>query len=91
MQTRYGALGAAILLGIVWSAWHIVAMVQKSVFAVALYHASANVSTKTIFPGGSYHAEGIISLILVVAAGLVALVWGPRMLTGHRTAEAGAR
>jgi hypothetical protein len=57
----------------------------KSVFTVALYHASANVSTKTIFPGGSYHAERIISLILVVAAGLVALVWGPRTLTARHS------
>jgi membrane protease YdiL (CAAX protease family) len=28
MQARYGALRAAILLGIVWAVWHIVAMVQ---------------------------------------------------------------
>jgi membrane protease YdiL (CAAX protease family) len=118
MQARYGALRAAILLGIVWAAWHIVAMVQggqspawiawgcldmvatrvlmvwlynntgKSVFAVALYHATANVSTKTIFPGGSYHAERIISLILVAAAGLVAWVWGPRTLTGRPAMQA---
>jgi membrane protease YdiL (CAAX protease family) len=114
MQARYGALGGAILLGIVWAVWHIVAMVQggqspawiawgcldmvatralmvwlynntgKSVFAVALYHATANLSTKTIFPGGSYHAERIITLILVVVAGLVALVWEPRTLAVRR-------
>lgn len=40
----------------------------KSVFAVALYHAVANVSIKTLFPGGSYHAERVISVMLVVAA-----------------------
>ncbi len=54
-------------------------------FAVALYHASANVGTKTIFPGGSYHAERIISLILVVAAGLVALRWGPQTLAARHS------
>jgi CAAX protease family protein len=108
LQARFGALGGAVLLGMVWAAWHIVAMVQagqspgwiawgcldmvasrvlmvwlydnagKSVFAVALYHAMANLSTKTLFPGGSYPAERIISVILVVAAGIVALQWGPR-------------
>ncbi len=28
MQERWGALGAAILLGLVWAAWHIVPLVQ---------------------------------------------------------------
>jgi CAAX protease family protein len=101
LEARFGALGGAVLLGMVWAAWHIVAMVQagqspgwiawgcldmvasrvlmvwlydnagKSVFAVALYHAMANLSTKTLFPGGSYPAERIISLILVVGALMV--------------------
>jgi hypothetical protein len=52
----------------------------RSVFAVALYYAAANVSTKTIFPGGSYHADRIISVMLVVVAGVVVLVWGARTL-----------
>jgi membrane protease YdiL (CAAX protease family) len=106
LQARFGPLLAAILLGGVWAAWHIVAMVQagqspawiawgcldmvatrvimvwlydaagNSVFAVALYHAMANLSGKTIFPGGSYPAERVISLILVAVAGCVALGFG---------------
>jgi uncharacterized protein len=103
LQARFGPLPAAILLGVIWAAWHIVAMVQAgqspgwiawgcldmvatrvimvwlyraaggSVFAVALYHAMANLSGKTIFPGGSYAAERVISLILVAVAGCVVL------------------
>jgi hypothetical protein len=53
----------------------------KSVFAVALYHAIANISIKSVFPGGSYEAERVITLILVRAAAVVAIVWGPRTLT----------
>jgi len=37
----------------------------RSVSAVALYHAVANLSIKTWFPGGSYQAERIISVLLV--------------------------
>jgi hypothetical protein len=46
----------------------------KRVFAVALYHASANLSIKTLFPGGSYEAERLPSLILVGEAVSVVLV-----------------
>ena len=102
MQQRWGALPAALLLGVIWAAWHIVAMVHAgqspgwiawgcldmvatrvlmvwiyngtggSVFAVALYHAVANLSTRTIFPGGSYLGEVCISLILTAVALAVA-------------------
>jgi uncharacterized protein len=115
LQARHGALIGAILLGIVWAAWHIIAMVQagqsagwiawgcldmvatrvlmvwlydnigRSVFAVALYHAMANLSAKTVFPGGSYPAERIISLILVLIAVLISVVCGPRTLARCRT------
>ena len=74
---------AALVLGVIWTLWHVVAMIQAgqspgwmawgcldmvatrvvmvwlfdgtggSVFAVALYHAVANLSIKTMFPGGS--------------------------------------
>ena len=53
----------------------------KSVFAVALYHAIANLSVKSMFPGGSYEAERIIALILAATAAVVTIIWGPRTLT----------
>jgi hypothetical protein len=28
LQARYGALGAAIVLGVVWAAWHVVPLIQ---------------------------------------------------------------
>jgi membrane protease YdiL (CAAX protease family) len=108
LQARYGPLLAAVILGIIWAAWHIVAMVQagqspgwiawgcldmvatrvlmvwlydnagKSVFVVTLYHAVANVSTKSMFPGGSYPGERIISVVLAILAATVALSWPSR-------------
>jgi membrane protease YdiL (CAAX protease family) len=48
----------------------------KSVFAVALYHAIANLSVKSMFPGGSYEAERIIAVILAGAAVIVTIVCG---------------
>ena len=104
MQRRWTPLRAALLLGVIWALWHVIAMVQagqsavwiawgcldmvatrvlmvwiyngagKSVFAVALYHAIANLSIKTLFPGGSYEAERLVSLILVGVAVSVILV-----------------
>ena len=108
IHARVIVFPAAVLLGLVWAAWHIVAMVQagqssawiawgcldmvatrtimvwiydntgRSVFAVALYHAMANLSAKTVFPGGSYHGELVVSVILVLVAGLVAALWRVR-------------
>lgn len=53
----------------------------RSVFAVALYHALANLSVKSMFPGGSYEAERIIAVLLAAGAATVAIVWGPRTMT----------
>jgi hypothetical protein len=53
----------------------------RSVAAVALYHAIANLTLKSVFPGGSYEAERIISVIIAIAAAIVVMVWGPRTLT----------
>jgi membrane protease YdiL (CAAX protease family) len=52
----------------------------KSVFAVALYHAIANLSVKSMFPGGSYPAERTIALILAGGAAAVTIISGPRAL-----------
>jgi hypothetical protein len=46
----------------------------KRVLAVALYHPIANLSIKTLFPGESYEAERLVSLILVSEAVSVILV-----------------
>jgi membrane protease YdiL (CAAX protease family) len=48
----------------------------RSVFAIALYHAMANLSAKTMFPGGSYHAERVMSLLIVGTAAFVAVARG---------------
>ena len=53
----------------------------KSVFAVALYHAIANLSVKSMFPGGSFEAERVIAVILAGAAAGATILWGPRTLT----------
>ena len=41
---------------------------RKSVFALALYHALANLSVQSMFSGGSYEAERLIALILAAMA-----------------------
>ena len=43
--------------------------------AVTLHRDMANVSTKNIFPGGSYPGGRIISVILAILAEIVALSW----------------
>lgn len=57
----------------------------RSVFAVALYHTVANVTTKSLFPGGSYDAERIMSITIAITAVVIAIAWGPRTLTRHQS------
>jgi membrane protease YdiL (CAAX protease family) len=114
LQQRWTALLASIVLGVIWAAWHIVAMVQtgqsaswiawgcldmvatrvimvwiynntgRPVIAVVLFHAIANLTFKSIFPGGSYESERIISVLLTIIATIFTLEWGPRTLTRTR-------
>jgi uncharacterized protein len=61
----------------------------KSVFAAALFHAMGNLSQLGPFldfgPGGyPYDAQRISALILVVAAAIVTVAWGPRTLARDR-------
>ncbi len=111
MQRRFGTLGAGILLGLVWAAWHFVPFLQggrslvwigwqtlflvssrvlivwifnntgRSIFAAALFHATANVSW-ALFPiHGSYYDPHIVGLVTAFAAIAVTVVWGSQSLT----------
>jgi uncharacterized protein len=99
MQHRWNALGASIVLGLVWAAWHIVPFWQahrseawivwlynntdKSVFAATVCHASSNVSI--FVPNyGSYYDPRFSGLITAFAAAIVTVVWGPRTLARYR-------
>jgi len=116
LQKRWTALQASIVLGAIWAAWHIVAMVQtgqsaawiawgcldmvatrvimvwiynntgRAVVAVVLFHAIANLTFKSVFPGGSFESERIISVILTIVALIVTIVWGPRSLARRSVA-----
>lgn len=111
LQQRWTALTASIVLGAVWAAWHIVAMVQTgqsapwiawgcldmvatrvimvwlydstsgAVIAVVLFHAIANLTFKSVFPGGSFESERIISVLLTIVAAIISVVRKPRTLT----------
>jgi CAAX protease family protein len=59
---------------------------DKAVIAVVLFHTIANLTFKSVFPGGSYQSERIISVLLTIIALIVALAWGPRELTRTRRA-----
>lgn len=56
----------------------------RSVFAVTLAHAIASFGTWSLFPGGSSDAERILTMILIIAAATVTVVWGPRTLARGR-------
>jgi membrane protease YdiL (CAAX protease family) len=57
-----------------------------SVFAATLYHAISNLSWQ-LFPNyGSHWDPRITGLIVALAAAIVTVAWGPRMLARHRNA-----
>jgi membrane protease YdiL (CAAX protease family) len=119
LQARWTALGASLLLGTVWVAFHLVPLLQAhrapewiacsslatvalrvlytwlynntggSVFATVVFHATGNLAQIGPFlnfgPGGyPLAAQRIAALLLVVAAAVVAVVWGPRTLARNR-------
>ena len=124
MLARWTALGAGVLLGVAWAAWHVVPLLQVgrpagwiawwalgtvghrvvmvwlynntggSVFAVALYHASSNLSWQLFPDRGSHYDPRVTGLLVLGVAGVVALVWGPRTLSragSVRSVEISAR
>jgi uncharacterized protein len=54
----------------------------KSVFAAALFHASANVSWQLFPNSGSHWDPRVAGLLLAGTAAIVTAVWGPRTLAG---------
>jgi membrane protease YdiL (CAAX protease family) len=119
MQARWDALRASLLLGVIWTAFHFIPLLQGdralvwiawwtlsavtlrvlytwlynntggSVFAVALFHAMANLAYVGPFlnfgPGGyPLEAQRIASLLITAAAVIVVVLWGPRTLARYR-------
>lgn len=54
---------------------------QRSVLAVVLYHAVANLTVQSAFPGGSFEAERVISVIIAIVATAIVVAYGPATLT----------
>ena len=63
----------------------------KSVFAVALFHATLNLSFMLFPIYGSHFDMRLGGLVMAFAAAMVSVVWGPRTLTRQRHAGSGAR
>ena len=113
MQARWGALGAALLLGLAGIAWHLTPLLLmgrsptwiawwclyaltfriftvwlynntgRSVFAVALFHATLNMAY-VLFPVyGSHFDMRLAGIVMAGAALLVIVFWGPKTLTRH--------
>jgi hypothetical protein len=110
LQARWGALGAAVLIGVAWAVWHLVPLAQahrtagwmawwglgtvgsrilivwiynntgKSIAAAALYHAMGNLCWQLFPKHGSHYDPRVTSLLIVSAAAIVIILWGPRTL-----------
>ncbi len=59
----------------------------RSVFAVALFHAMANLSWQLFPNNGSHFDPQIAGLVVTAIALLVTTFWGPRTLTRHASAQ----
>jgi len=58
--------------------------IGKSVFAMAVFHTTINV-TWQLFPiRGSYWDPRVNGVIMAIAAVVVVVVWGPRTLAGQK-------
>jgi membrane protease YdiL (CAAX protease family) len=60
---------------------------DRSVFAVALFHAMANVSWQLFPNDGSHFDPQIAGLVVTAIALLVTTAWGPRTLTRHEAIQ----
>ena len=79
-----------------WVVWHALATVAlrvvavwlfvntgRSIFAAGCFHAMCNVAYFSFPNGGSHYDSAYFAPIVIVAAVLVALIWGRRTLTGR--------
>ena len=113
LQQHWGALQAAVIIGLVWGAWHITPLTQvgrspgwigwwylgtvgsrvlivwiynntgKSVAAAGLYHAILNLCWQLFPNNGSHYDPRLTPLLIVCAAAIVTMLWGPRTLQQH--------
>jgi membrane protease YdiL (CAAX protease family) len=114
LQARRSALGASLLLGVVWASWHVpfyllaglepawiagqlAALVAirtimvwiynntlRSVFAAILYHAVYNTCTMLIPSYYSALGHALTSVLIIVSAVVVVVLWGPSTLAQFR-------
>ncbi len=63
----------------------------RSVFAVALFHATLNISWMLFPVNGSHFDMRLGGLVMAAVAALVTMVWGPRTLARHKRARSNER
>ena len=63
----------------------------KSVFAVALFHATLNLAWMLFPVYGSHFDIRLGGLVMAVVAIMVTVVWGPQTLAGHKNARSNKR
>ncbi len=110
LQQRFGALGAGLVIGVIWAVWHFIPLLEaqrslsfiawwslgtvsarviivwlynntgRSVFAAATFHAMINLTWQLFPVNGSFYDPQLSGLIAALAAVVVVLVGGPRLL-----------